>query len=148
MTMWSSGLGAMLGLLATVIALPSAVSFAQPQRRLPAGHHWGRCLLVVRGQTRISGPCAYRIGRGGDFHIDGPRQIYDGIDYPTAEIMAQRRSTDYWAEVFREDDGIWTGYGNEDIRAVHAERPDDFGQLHRVGACLVGADVRVCLWRD
>ena len=114
--------------------------------RLPAGHKIGRCLFVVRGQSRISGTCAYQIGKGGGFLINGPRQVYDGIDYPRADGMAAMVSTDYWASVFHDDDGTWTGYGNEDIRSVHGEGPN-FGPLRREGACLVSKDVRVCLWK-
>jgi len=128
--------------LENLIEHPPQLSLA----RLPAGYKIGRCLLVVNGQTRISGKCAYQIGKGGDFVINGPRQVYDGIDYPKAEIMAAMISTDYWASVFKDDDGTWTGYGNEVIRAVHGEGPN-FGPLHREGACLVSKDVRVCLWK-
>ena len=114
--------------------------------RLPWGYKIGRCLLVVNGQTRISGKCAYEIYRGGEFHVEGPRQVYDGIDYPKAQGMADKVSTDYWADVFKDDDGSWTGYGNEDISSVHGEGPN-FGPLRRDGACLVSKAVRVCLWK-
>jgi len=117
------------------------------QARLPAGYKIGRCQLIMNAQTRISGRCAYSIGKGGDFVINGPRQIYDGIDYPKADGMAAMVSTDYWASVFKDDDGTWTGYGNEDVRSVHGEG-SNFGPMHREGACLVGKDVRVCLWKN
>jgi hypothetical protein len=129
------------------LAMPSPASAAAPGRRaIPAGHHWGRCLLVVRGQTRISGRCIYRIEPGGEFHIDGPRQVFDGIDYPRTYVMAEMRSTDYWANVFRDTDGTWTGYANSDIRSVHGDAP--FAPLRREGACFVNAEARICLWRD
>jgi hypothetical protein len=133
--------------VALAVAVPSpAPAAAAGRRAIPAGHQWGRCLLVVRGQTRISGRCIYSIGPGGDFHIDGPRQVFDGIDYPRADSMAAMQSTDYWADVFR-DEGIWTGYGNEDIGAVHGEGPW-YGPLRREGACFVGSAARICLWRN
>lgn len=114
------------------------------QARLPHGTRIGRCLLVVDGRTRISGRCAYRIHKGGAFHIDGPRQVYDGIDYPKAQGMADTISTDYWADVFMED-GHWTGYGNSDIGSVHGE--GQWGRLNRAGACFRNTHVRVCLWQ-
>lgn len=135
------------------------------KERLPKGYKIGRCLFVVDGQRRISGPCAYIIEKGGDFHIAGPRQVYDGIDYPKAEITAAELSTDYWADVFQdrieENDkskiikGSWTGYGNEDeIRSVHGQG-SRWGKLTRNGACYSnrpGADVvqlvKICLWKN
>ena len=112
---------------------------------MPDGYKIGRCLLIVKGQTRISGKCAYSITKGGELSIEGPRQIYDGIDYPKAEGMAAMLSTDYWAEVFK-DEGGWTGYGNNIVSSVHGA---DFEQwkLRRLGACFVGPQVRVCVWR-
>jgi hypothetical protein len=121
--------------------------------RLPVGTRIGRCLLIVNEQTRISGPCSYSMTSGGDFHIDGPRQVFDGIDYPRADIMASMISTDWWADVFRVD-GAWTGYSNEDIGSVHGQE-SRWGTLTRRGACFSNeADptarqkVRVCLWRN
>ncbi|MEO5772771.1 MAG: hypothetical protein ABIQ32_01455 [Sphingomicrobium sp.] len=115
-------------------------------RRLPPSFKIGRCLLVVEGQTRISGKCAYRIDKGGGFLIEGPRQIYDGIDYPDARgSIALMASTDYWATVFRED-GHWDGYGNDDVRGVKGEGPN-FGPLRQKGACFSNERVRVCLWK-
>ena len=118
---------------------------AQPQHRLPSGYKWGRCLLVVNGQTRISGTCSYQIERGGDFNIQGPRQVFAGIDYPDTHSGAGEMSADYWAVVYKDGD-VWSGYGNSDIRATHSE-PGDWGDLRRTGACYIGKDVRVCLWR-
>jgi hypothetical protein len=132
--------------LVPLLLLGTLLASAEPvrSRRLPPGYHQGRCLYVVDGKARIAGRCAYRIEKGGDFRIDGPRQTYDGIDYPRARITAEERSADYWANVFREDGG-WTGYGNEDVREVHGNRR--FGPLRRDGACFVGKGVKICLWR-
>jgi len=110
---------------------------------LPAGTHWGRCLLVVEGRTRINGKCSYSISKGGDFHIDGPRQVFDGLDYPAAESGADMISTDYWADISRDSDG-WNGYGNSDIHSTHGDPP--WGPLRREGACYIGKRVKVCLW--
>jgi hypothetical protein len=115
--------------------------------RLPQGFRTGHCLLVVEGKTSISGRCAYRIDKGGDFLINGPRQIYDGIDYPVAHgSIAAMVSTDYWATVFREEDGTWDGYGNDDISGVKGEGPN-FGPLRQQGPCFVGKEARICLWK-
>ncbi|NEX91907.1 hypothetical protein [Caulobacter sp. 17J65-9] len=125
---------------------PGFEPVAAPGRhRLPPGYKWGRCLLEVDGKALISGRCSYRIGKGGAFYIAGPRQIFSGRDYPVPELFAGERSRDYWAEVFRDDDG-WTGYGNLDVSATHGDRV--YGVLERKGACLVNAQVRVCLWRE
>ena len=135
--------------------------------RLPKGYKIGRCLLVVGGQTRISGPCAYIIYKGGDFHISGPRQVYGGIDYPSPEIGAMEMSTDYWANVFRggllEDGeyqvgkGPWTGYANEDVRYTKGDGSAWY-ELVKSGACYSNETrrqpsdiyqqlVKVCLWK-
>jgi hypothetical protein len=123
--------------------------------RLPAGGKIGRCLLQIDGKTLISGACAYSIGEGGDFHIDGPHQVFDGIDYPKADGMAAMISTDWWADVFREDDG-WTGYsnGDESIGSVHGQA-SRWGKLKKSDACFtnrkggeVMQQVRICLWKN
>jgi hypothetical protein len=135
--------------------------------RLPKGYKIGRCLLVVDGRTRISGPCAYYIEKGGNFHIDGPRQVYGGIDYPTPEIGAMEMSTDYWANVFKggvmEDGqyksgkGPWTGYANEDVRYTKGDGSAWY-ELVKTGACYSNETrrqssdtyqqmVKVCLWK-
>jgi|ERR1044072_3222737 hypothetical protein len=133
-----------------MIALLLATLALMPQQRaphfhgkLPAGTHWGRCLLVVEGKTRINGRCSYSISKGGDFHIDGPRQVFNGIDYPRTDLMPLQYSTDYWADVFR-DGAAWDGFGNSDIRATHGDSP--WGPLRREGACYIGRTVRICLW--
>ena len=112
--------------------------------RLPKGFKVGRCLLVVYGKTRISGPCSYSIEANGNFHINGPHQVFDGIDYPKAEITAAEISTDYWANVFRDEDGFWTGYGNDNIGSVHGS--GSWGHFHRSGACHLNDRVKVCVW--
>jgi hypothetical protein len=117
--------------------------------RLPRGYKIGRCLFVFDGKTLISDKCAYQVSKGGGFLIEGPRQIYDGIDYPDAHgSIAAMVSTDYWARIFKDDDdGAWTGYGNEwDIRGVNGQL-SDYGALRRKGACWVNDRVRVCLWK-
>ena len=134
--------GYISGALASLALLASSVH-AERKRPLPAGYKTGRCLLVVERGQRIAGKCFYKISKGGGFHIDGPRQVYDGIDYPKAQSMADQVSKDYWADVFQEDGG-WSGYGNSDIAAVHGDRP---WTLHRQGACFVGDGAKICLWR-
>ncbi|MDB5669658.1 MAG: hypothetical protein JWO25_617, partial [Alphaproteobacteria bacterium] len=101
------------------------------------------CLLVVEGKTRISGRCAYSVGTNGDFHIEGARQIYGGIDYPKAEFYAQEQSNDYWADIFRENN-IWTGYGNHAIEDTHGSGAE-FGPLRRKGSCWTSKIARICL---
>jgi hypothetical protein len=123
------------------------IARARPRSvRLPREFKWGRCLLVVQGQTRISGRCAYSIDRNGDFGIEGPRQIYGGIDYPDPEYGYQERSNDFWASIFRTD-GIWTGYGNQDKMETKGSGPE-FGPLRRRGSCWVSKTARICLWKS
>ena len=112
--------------------------------RLPDGYRIGRCLLVVDGQTRISGPCSYSMERNGSFHIDGPRQVFEGVDYPETKGTMDTLSTDYWANVFR-DGVIWRGYANGQVGSVHGEAPD-WGELHHKGACFSNTRAKVCLW--
>lgn len=128
-------------LVRNLVAHPPMIT----QARLPKGAKIGKCLLVVGGRIRISGTCAYTIAKGGAFHIGGPRQIYDGIDYPTANFGYEQVSTDYWADVFKDDQGHWTGYGNSDVRSTHGD--GDWGTLQRAGGCYASDQVRVCLWR-
>ena len=127
------------------------------KERLPKGYRIGRCLLVVDGQTRISGACAYYIETGGDFHIDGTRQVYGGIDYPTPEIGTMEMSTDYWANVFKDENGKWTGYANNDVRYTKGDGSAWY-ELVRNGACYSNETkrqpsdtyqqlVKVCLWK-
>ena len=131
---------------ALAIAFSISAAHAQPQHRLPNGYKGGRCLLIVNGQTRISGRCSYEIETGGEFMINGPRQYYGSRDvFGDASSSAYQKSTDYWARVFK-DGNSWTGYANSTIDSVHGE-VGEWGELRRQGACYVGKHVRVCLWR-
>jgi len=118
-------------------------------QRLPSGYSWGRCLLVVDGETRISGKCSYQIEAGGEFFITGPRQYYGSKEaFGDATSSADQQSTDYWARVYKDGDA-WTGYGNSSIESVHGDvGPEGWGELRRQGACYIGKDVKVCLWRQ
>jgi hypothetical protein len=142
------------GFLAASLAICTASSAAARDHRLPQGYKWGRCLLIVGKQTRINGRCAYSIEKNGDFDIQGPRQIYGGIDFPEAEIMAAQYSRDYWALVFRDRSlphGGRSGYGNGEISSVHGEH--SWENLQKNGACYTGKEnftgkhVRLCLWK-
>jgi hypothetical protein len=126
-----------------VLATLSAQAEAKRPHRLPAGYHHGRCLYVVDGKRRIAGRCFYKINKGGAFHIDGPRQAFGGVDTVDRGSSALTYSRDWWADVFP-DEGSWSGYGNESIGAVHGGRP---WSLQRKGACFVGENVKICLWR-
>ena len=134
---------------ALAIALFISPAYAEPQHRLPSGYSWGRCLLVVDGQTRISGRCSYQIEAGGEFFITGPRQYYGSKEvFGDATSSAYQQSTDYWARVSKDGD-TWSGYGNSSIESVHGDvGPEGWGDLRREGACYIGKDVRVCLWRS
>lgn len=138
--------------------------------RLPEGTKIGRCLFVVDGQTRISGECAYSVSDEFDLQIDGPRQVFEGIDYPEADFTAYAISTDWWANVFKED-GVWTGYGNNDVGQTDGQG-SYWGELRQEGDCFVSEypwgkhtpgdydpdyhpyhprlqqNVRLCLWRE
>ena len=131
-----------------------------PDRRVD-GFQIGRCLLEVDGVTRISGPCYYSIEANGDFHIDGPRQVFEGVDYLEGGNEPWSVSTDWWANVFLQD-GKWTGYGNEEVAFTNGQG-SRWGELEKRGACFsnetlrrdyaVGdfhpdyqQKVRVCLW--
>jgi len=118
---------------------------AHARHRLPSGYKWGRCLLVVHGETRISGLCSYEMEQGGGFDIQGPNQVFAGIDYPETNSGAGDMSKDYWAVVYKED-GAWQGYANASIEDTHGA-PDDWGDLQHEGACFLGKGVRICLWR-
>jgi hypothetical protein len=113
--------------------------------RLPPDYRWGRCLLVVQGKTRISGACAYSLKKEGEFRIEGPRQIYGGIDFPKPTHGYEEASNDYWAELVREEPS-WTGFGNTNIGDTHVSGPW-FGPLRRQGACWVSKIARICLWK-
>jgi hypothetical protein len=120
--------------------------------RLPKGYKIGRCLLKVQGVSYVSGKCAYLISSGGDFQMDGPRQVYTGIDYPEPEIYSNNISTDYFVQVGRAlepDDTYgkqWEGHwGGEDKRATHAH--SYLGILKRSGACYSNKIAKICLWK-
>lgn len=131
--------------MAVALAIAFSVSPSHAaQHRLPSGYKWGRCLLVVQGETRISGKCSYQIEQGGDFNIQGPKQVFAGIDYPDTHSGAGEMSKDYWAAVYKDGDS-WAGYSNSDIEATHGD--ERWEELRREGACYVGKDVKVCLWR-
>ncbi|WP_157215918.1 hypothetical protein [Flavisphingomonas formosensis] len=139
--------------LLTFLTMSSAFfvtpSQAERRHRLPDGFRWGRCLLVVGAQTRIKGKCAYQISEGGTFEIHGPRQIYDGIDYPEQEIYAGVQSRDYSAVIYRDGKG-WIGSATPDKLSTHGEYP---WKLRKQGACYFAQDdpqgrfVKICLWK-
>jgi hypothetical protein len=133
------------GLTILILAMAFGPAAAQSQHRLPKGYAWGRCLLVVDGKTQISGKCGYHISKGGAFEIAGARQVYEGIDYrnPSGSGAGQM-SKDYWGNLFRDDDGTWTGYSNSEIDLTHGDQR--WGTVKREGACYVNDRVRVCLW--
>jgi hypothetical protein len=137
-----------------LFAAVSAHTDAAGRHPLPKGYHWGRCLLVVAGITRISGKCAYEFREHGGFYIAGRRQIYEGIDYQNPDHSGVgQRSSDYWFVVSRNDDGSWFGYGNDTVGATHGG--PEYGPITRHGACFVGAidlgesvgSEEICLWR-
>ena len=117
---------------------------AKGHQRLPAGYHQGRCLYVVDGKRRIAGRCFYKLYKDGSFYIDGPRQKYGGVDTVDRGASALTYSRDWWVDVFP-DEGGWSGYGNEGIADVHGGRT---WSLHREGACFVGENVKIGLWRE
>jgi len=140
-------------LMILVLGAASAPAPAEAARRIPKDHHWGRCLLIVHGQTRISGRCIYRWDGGGDFYITGPRQVFEGIDYSNPGLgLAGEQSQDYWARVFKDDDGTWTGYASATRWSLHGD--PFFEPLTQRGACFDGktaggvGDVKICLWRE
>ena len=123
------------------------IARARPRSiRLPSDFNWGHCLLVVAGETRISGLCAYQMTDSGGFFINGPRQIYGGIDFPKAEYQAAERSNDYSAGVYRDNDEGWTSYGSSSRESIRSDDPN-FGPVRRRGHCFLGKDVRICLWK-
>jgi len=137
-----------------LLAHPPMLSAA----RLPKGYRIGRCLFEVDGRTLISGPCSYSIAgrskvapRPGDFEINGPRQVYAGVDYPRPEVYSAQISTDYFVQVDHEllDGGSigpgWEAHWNEDKAATHAQ--GELGPVKRKGACYSNARTRICLWK-
>lgn len=127
--------------------------YISPQR-LPAGAHIGRCLFEVKGKRLISGACVYSIDNDGSFQIDGPRQIYSGIDYPECFMGAATFTTDYfvqvdWVDQKELDDGSagpgWEAHWNGAIGSNHAEA--FLGSVKRHGACYSNSETKICLWR-
>ena len=121
--------------------------------RLPPGMHIGRCLLEVNGRRLISAKCAYEIEKDGSFGIDGPRQIYGGIDYPDCFQGAATFTTDYfayvdWIDRKEMDDGSpgpgWEATWNETIGSNHAG--GFLGPVVRHGACYSNDKAKICLW--
>lgn len=125
------------------------------------GYQIGRCYLAVDDFTRIDGPCYFRIEADGSFHIAGPRQVFRDVDFP--QNRAWDVSTDWWANVFRQD-GDWTGYGNNAVDQINGQG-SRWGTLEHEGACYSNErtrrdykpgdyhedyqdKVRVCLWRE
>lgn len=121
-------------------------------QRVPERYKMGRCLLVVKARTLISGRCAYQIREGGGFEMHGPRQVYAGVDYPEPEAFFMRISTDYFVQVDHEllDGGEegpgWDVFWNEDKRATHAQ--SHLGTMVRQGACYSNAQTKICLWKQ
>lgn len=132
-----------LVILSTLASFSTYVDAGAP-RQLPSGYHQGRCLYVVDGKQRIIGRCFYKIYKGGAFHVDGPGQVFGGVDTVDRGASARTYSRDWWADVFPQDGG-WSGYGNEGIRDVHGGSP---WSLHREGACFLSVNVKICLWRE
>ena len=134
-----------LACLLGMVLVSAGEAVAEKRRDLPQGYHCGRCLLQVEGRTHISGACAYSIGSGGSFEIQGPHQIYSGIDYPETEAAFQDRSADYFAQVNIEGDSA-EGFWNAGVTATHAH--GRLGTLKRRGACWVNASAKICVWRQ
>ena len=127
------------------LALPNA-SPAATHHRLPKGYKWGRCLLRVDGKSYITGRCSYHVEADGSFDINGPDQIYPGIDYSLSSDAAGggARSNDYIGEVQMEGSSA-QGFWNEEPLASHVQ--GTLGTLKRQGACWVNKRARICLWR-
>jgi hypothetical protein len=121
--------------------------------------HIGRCLFEVNGRRLISGACAYSISKNGSFEIDGPRQIYSGIDYPDCYMGASTFTTDYfvqvdWANEKELGDGSpgpgWEAFWNGQIGSNHAD--NYIGPVRRDGACFSSVrswapKTKICLWK-
>lgn len=123
--------------------------------RLPEGMHIGRCLLQVEGKTLISGTCAYSMAKDGSFGIQGPRQIYSGIDYPECFFGAATFTTDRfaaveWVKEGRLDDGSpspgWNAGYDGALGSNHLE--GFIGRVTRRGACFENKRAKICLWRN
>jgi hypothetical protein len=123
--------------------------------RLPARMKIGRCLFEVDGKRLISGKCAYSIGKDGGVEINGPRQIYGGIDYPDCFTGAATFTTDYFVQVDWNvekelNDGSsgpgWEAYWNGQIGSNHAEW--FLRSVKKSGACYSNDQTKICLWKQ
>ena len=132
-------------LVARLIRNPPHLS----RKRLPEGYNIGRCLLEIKNEKYISGPCSY--GPYGDgYEINGPRQVYEGIDFPEPEVYVESISTDHFAIVLPIQNrwyGTWNGY----IHATHAQisvgsLKGDGGLMIRRGACWKNDTAKICIW--
>lgn len=130
--------------LTALVAVPFAAADAQRTYRKIPGYKWGRCLLEVNGKAYISGACTYQTYSGGGFMINGPRQIFPGVDYPRPRYQTGQRSADYFAQVNIEG-RTGEAYWNEQRRATHAH--SNLGTVRRDGACWVNARTRICVWK-
>ena len=128
-----------LAIFAIVFAT-STVATATHTPGVPAGYHWGRCLLQIDGRKYINGHCAYQIDSDGSLELDGPHQIWeDPSKFP------QGLSNDYFVQLDVKGssaDAFW----NEEIRNSHAQAY--LGNLKRHGACWTNARTKVCLWKQ
>lgn len=86
----------------------------------------GRCLLVVKGKTYISGSCKIEMDTDGSFRI------------------YEKRTPGYFAYVNMSDDGA-EGFWNGSRSSTHAHDP--LGTLTRKGACWSNATAKVCAWQ-
>ena len=122
--------------------------------RLPSGYHIGQCLLEVHGKPLIAGKCAYTIEKGGGFEIDGPRQVYSGIDYPECfagganSFTTDHYATVEWSTEKALDDGSpgpgWQARWEGELGSNHLEGL--LGPVVRKGACYVNEQTQICLW--
>jgi len=120
--------------------------------RVPKGLKIGRCLFEVKGKRLIDGKCAYAIRKDGEFEIQGPRQVYPGLDYPDCYVGSFSISTDHFIQVDHEllDGGAtgpgWWAHWNEDKRATHAHW--FLGSVAKRGACFINSETKICLWKQ
>ena len=120
-------------------------------QRLPPGYAMRRCLFVEDGETVIDGACAYyaEAERAGFVQVEGPRQIYKGIDYPDG-AFPQGLSTDYVAQVEHEylEDGSrgsgWQIFWNGQPDASHVQAW--LGTVDFDGECYTNARTKLCIW--
>ena len=120
------------------------------QDSLPSGYTLGRCLLEVDGEARVSGPCAFIRDDNGGFMFNGPRQVYEGVDY-TDRQFPMGISNDYFAYVKHDADDIdeatgqgWYASWNEDTNSKYAQAY--LGAVKRDGDCYSNARTKICLW--